>query len=806
MKILIANSVGVDEYGNHIVHFPSRWSSSVGKTKWFTYYPYELAYLSSLLKRETTCRIKMVDGNLLKLNADEYVKLLKAHCPDWLIMEPATITYKEDLRVALALKKEFGTKLIFAGQHAATFPKETLADGIDYVCLGEYEYTVLDIVKGLPQEKIPGLYPNGQRVLLDINDLPFPEDDDISRWDYTGIGGSDYKEIEMFASRGCPMSCVFCVCRNIYYGQPNWRPRKIPSIIEEIKYLRAKYPGMEGVFFDEEDHNASREFIFGLTGAIKDNGLDCLKYNAMCGYWTLDREMIQAMRSAGYYKLRIGIETASEAVAKGINKKIDIPRLKSVLRLAKELGMKMYGTFTIGAPQSTKKEDLKTVALIKELVDKGLLDDLQISICTPQPGTPFYDWALSNGYLISKDWREYDGMTSSVVSYPRYANKEIEKVFNTALYTYSGARKRQQLRRTFLKALFLLWSVKGCLKLGRIAHEWLRGVLIPKTKFLGGYFFLRPRLIGIEPTNRCNLACVMCVRKSWDKQANPLGDMPADLFRNKILPFINSFQTVNLQCLGEPLLAEPFFMMVKSCKGKGSRVIFTTNGIMLKEYARQLINSAVDAITISIDGVKSLKKVRGIEIGPVIEGIRGLQDAARSSGKPPPELNINFVAMRDNLEDLPDVVDLARTLEIKAITVIQAVIHSKELLEQSIFNHLDIARKYFDLARDKARESGVRLSLPPLEEMTQPCIEPFTTLYINWNGDVRPCCIATINEKDTLKLGNLKDSSLSELWNGPIMRKLRLSLLRGDDLNAFCRNCSLRAYSLKTHTRILDNA
>ena len=80
-------------------------------------------------------------------------------------------------------------------------------------------------------------------------------------------------------------------------------------------------------------------------------------------------------------------------------------------------------------------------------------------------------------------------MTSSVVSYPRYTNKEIEKIFKTALYTYSGARKRQQLRRTFLKAFFLLWSVKGCLKLGRIAHEWLRAVLIPKTKFLGGYFF-----------------------------------------------------------------------------------------------------------------------------------------------------------------------------------------------------------------------------------------------------------------------------------------------------------------------------
>lgn len=338
------------------------------------------------------------------------------------------------------------------------------------------------------------------------------------------------------------------------------------------------------------------------------------------------------------------------------------------------------------------------------------------------------------------------------------------------------------------------------------AYEWLRGILIPKAKFLGGYFFLKPRLIGIEPTTRCNLNCLMCVRRAWDKETNQLGDMSADLFKNKILTFLNSLQTVNLQCLGEPLLAETFFMMVEACKKKGCRVIFTTNGIMLKKDAARVINSGVDAITLSIDGIKSLKKIRGIEIGLVIEGILRLQSAAESLRRPCPQLNINFVAMQDNLEELPDLVDLAHTLKIKAITVIPAVIHSRELLAQSIFNHLDIARRYFTLARDKAGELGVRLSLPPIEEMIRPCLEPFTTLYINWNGDVRPCCMATINEKDTLKLGNLNNSSLSELWNGPMMRRLRLSLLRGDDLWTFCQNCPSRSSSFKTYTRILESS
>jgi len=262
------------------------------------------------------------------------------------------------------------------------------------------------------------------------------------------VYGSDYKEIEMFASRGCLMSCSFCVCRHLYYGQPNWRGRNIQNIIEEIKYLRNKYPQMEGIFFNEEDHNVNKKFIMDLTKAIKENGLDGLKYNAMCGYWSLDKEMLEAMRSAGYYKLRIGIETASEVIAKTIGKRIDIPKVKSVLKIAKDVGIKMYGTFTFGAPGSTKKEDMKTIELMKELVEAGLLNDYQTSICTPQPGTPFYNWSKTKGYLISDNWRDYDGTSCAVVSYPDYSNKEIEYVIKLANKIIARAHQDHYIRKT----------------------------------------------------------------------------------------------------------------------------------------------------------------------------------------------------------------------------------------------------------------------------------------------------------------------------------------------------------------------
>jgi radical SAM superfamily enzyme YgiQ (UPF0313 family) len=425
-KILIANSIGKDMFGNNYILFPSRWTASVGKSKSFDFYPYELAYLSSLLKNEGKFDVKMIDGNFERLNWKEYFNKYKNEKPNFLVMETSTVVYQDDLKFALSFKKKFGTKLIFCGQHATAFPKEVLKDGIDYVCLGEFEMTVLDIVKGLKSKEILGLYPNKRRELLDIDKLPFPEDEDISRINYSNIGGCDYKEIEFFASRGCMMNCVFCVARQTYYNKPNFRPRDVSNIIEEIKYLRKKYPEVEGIFFDEENHNTNKKFILELCRAIVDNGLSDLKYDAMCGYWTLDKEMLRAMKKAGYYKIRIGIESASEEACRGMKKNINVEKMLEVLNWAKEEKIRMYGTFTFGVPGSNPAEDKKTLVFIKKLLDEDLLYDFQTSVCTPQPGTPFFDYLDKGGFLLTKDWKQYNGGTA-VYEYPNYKKEEIEK-------------------------------------------------------------------------------------------------------------------------------------------------------------------------------------------------------------------------------------------------------------------------------------------------------------------------------------------------------------------------------------------
>ncbi|OGF31396.1 hypothetical protein A2533_04385 [Candidatus Falkowbacteria bacterium RIFOXYD2_FULL_35_9] len=436
-KILILNSVGKDENNNFFIHFPSRWTALVKEHKAFTFYPYELAYLSTLLKRETEHEVKMYDGNLLNLNWQEYFDLIKDDKPDFAIFETSTAVYNEDLKLAKKLKQTFGTKIIFTGQHPTAMPEQTLQDGIDFVCIGEFEDTLLDFFTNGLNPNIAGIFPHGYRPPLNINKLPFPEDEDIKRNQYYDIGGCDFKEIEFFASRGCPMKCNYCVCGNLYYDPktPNYRVREVKSIIDEIKQLKEKYPEMEGIFYDEEYHNVNKQFIMDLCQAKIDNGLDKLKYNAMCGYWTMDEEMLRKMKQAGYYKLRIGIETVSEESLKAIRKNINVTNLKTILKLAKEIGIQMYGTFTFGSLGSNDTEDKKTIEFIKECLKEDLLADYQISLCTPQPGTPFYDYLKQNNLFLTNDFSKFDGGTA-VYSYPNYSKEQIEANCQKATQIY----------------------------------------------------------------------------------------------------------------------------------------------------------------------------------------------------------------------------------------------------------------------------------------------------------------------------------------------------------------------------------
>ncbi|MDH5543937.1 MAG: B12-binding domain-containing radical SAM protein, partial [Nitrospinota bacterium] len=441
---MIATAPGRFSGNRYPCPFPSRWTSLFQDYPVFIFFPYELAYLSSLLKRDLpNANVKMVDGTWLRFTTDDYLRYLEYEKPDYVVFEADTVTYGETLKVAKAIKAKLGTKIIMTGQYPTVYPEKVLADGNDYACIGEYEETVKDILLGLEPSSIQGLYPNPHRHILNIDSLPDPEDDDIRRIDYSYSGGcrwTRYRSIEVHATRGCPYTCDFCVAGNVYYEKPNWRARSPERIIGEIETLRSKYPGIEGVFFNEETHIVKKDWILKLCDAIVASGNNDLHYEAMANHLLLDDEVLEALKRAGYYKLRIGIETIDPATSKSIGRKSKADRIHHVLETAKKLGIEIYGTFIIGASGSSKKGDLATVEFGKKLISEGLISSWQASIAVPHPGTPFYEKAVSENWLTTDNPEAFNGTIGSVVSYPGYSSEEIMETVTVMSKTFEEAR------------------------------------------------------------------------------------------------------------------------------------------------------------------------------------------------------------------------------------------------------------------------------------------------------------------------------------------------------------------------------
>src|SRR6185437_7652581 len=67
--------------------------------------------------------------------------------------------------------------------------------------------------------------------------------------------------------------------------------------------------------------------------------------------------------------------------------------------------------------------------------------------------------------------------------------------------------------------------------------------------------------------------------------------------------------------------------------------------------------------------------------------------------------------------------------------------------------------------------------LATYKENKRACPYPFYTMVVKANGDVVPCCVGW---EKSLVIGNVKDSSLAELWKSPKMEAIRLTHLRGE--------------------------
>jgi radical SAM protein with 4Fe4S-binding SPASM domain len=289
-----------------------------------------------------------------------------------------------------------------------------------------------------------------------------------------------------------------------------------------------------------------------------------------------------------------------------------------------------------------------------------------------------------------------------------------------------------------------------------------------------------PISISIEPTTSCNLRCPECP-SGLRAFTRPTGMLDPDLYRNVIDQLAPTLSYLTFYFQGEPYLHPAFTTMVRYASAKGIYTATSTNAHFLsKEVALSTVDSGLDRLIISLDGTTqdayASYRVGG-SLTKVMEGTRNIIAAREERKSKTPHVIFQFLVVGPNEHQIPDVYQLARDLRVD-----QVVLKTAQIYDYENGSPLIPIQEHY--SRYRRKSDGTYVIKNKLDDQ---CWKMWHSCVVTWDGKVVPCCF----DKDAhFVLGDLKQNSFSEIWNGIDYQKFRKSLLVSRSEIEMCRNCS----------------
>lgn len=291
-------------------------------------------------------------------------------------------------------------------------------------------------------------------------------------------------------------------------------------------------------------------------------------------------------------------------------------------------------------------------------------------------------------------------------------------------------------------------------------------------------------------TKKCNLRCRFC--GAWK-------DGSTGLRGNESLSLLESIGIVrNIAdsgvwylsiCGGEPLLHGGVFGIMKEAKKRGLIVNISTNGLLLKECAKELADSGVDFVTVSIDGPDSevVEKVRGSQelFRNIVDGITSLRTRCGRRVY----IEARFMINKVNYKYMDPFVEIFKrrvdSIIFKPIyrndnmsyTVPEDLSFSSadEYPFRSIYNSLLVKHRRFDNPYNRLIPDF--LFNPKRVVGRYRCFAGTFFGSIGEDGGLYPCLEMSDCEK--AGFGNLRDSPLTEIWRSDAMKAVRSRFKNG---------------------------
>jgi len=372
-----------------------------------------IIYMATYIRQKTDANVLVLDMVANKIQFVDIPNIIKKFQPSIVGISSKTFNILSAFKLSGIIKNiSPETVIIVGGAHPTALPDYTLNEClyIDAIVLGEGEDTLLDLIERMKngnnfnnddiftdilgivyRNRYGQIVSNKERSLItDLDSLPFP---DISLVDYNRyqrVYNPNKHKFQhlypVFASRGCPFNCTFCMPLHTR----KHRVRNIKSILDEIELMNKKY-GAERIYFEDSLFCTKKEWFMQFCEKYKESGLHKkIQWGFETRIDTADIEIFSQAKSSGCIYTFFGVESGNEIILAKSNKKFSKASIFEKITAAKIAGIDEVNISIIfGLPYETKETIEETLRLIEELP----IDNASINILDIYPGTTIFGMA-----------------------------------------------------------------------------------------------------------------------------------------------------------------------------------------------------------------------------------------------------------------------------------------------------------------------------------------------------------------------------------------------------------------------------
>ncbi len=308
----------------------------------------------------------------------------------------------------------------------------------------------------------------------------------------------------------------------------------------------------------------------------------------------------------------------------------------------------------------------------------------------------------------------------------------------------------------------------------------------------------------IKLTSRCNLRCVMC--KYWQTRGEEA--LASDRWREVFS------EMAALGCRkvhfsgGEVFLRPDFLDLAEDAVNKKLKVNMTTNGTLIdRERARRIADIGINAVSISLDGPdrKSHEAVRRRPLA-FKRSLKAIHWIKKFSSKV--KVRVNFVIMRSNFRQVPEMVELAGKLGAENLVAMPVDEKGPRVNRLSRSQIREYNRDIAPLVAERRRRRGLPTTLQDIHPFgvteneialsskgmyargyfeRRTCLAPWLHLFMAWDGNSYLCCMTNGRMES---LGNVGRQSVRSVFHGEPMQRIRREFRAGRHLPT-CQRCDL---------------